>query len=74
MYSNLQLLLLTVMVRNYIDSNIEFGNENFYWFRTNGEKFHTIGKKLWKGAKKEDVEKFFKKNLQKDYDFVYQEW
>jgi hypothetical protein len=71
---NLQRVLLSTMIRTYIDSGLEFGNEDFYWFRTNGDRFHTIGRKLWKGAKKQDVQKFFLKHLKKDYDYVYQNW
>ena len=69
-----QFLLVTTIIRTYIESNLEFDNEDFYWLRTNNERFHTVGKKLWKGVTKSEVEKFFKKNLQKDYDSVYQNW
>lgn len=74
MDSDTQTLLLTVMIRNYIDSGLEFGNEDFYWFRTNGNRFHTVGRKLWKGATMEKVKNYFVKLLQKDYEEVYQTW
>ena len=66
--------LVITMIRSYNESNIKFGNEDFYLLRTNMERFHTIGKKLWKGVTKSEAEKFFKKNLQKDYDSLYQNW
>ena len=66
--------LIITMIRSYIESNIKFGNEDFYWLRTNMVRFHTVGKKLWKGVTKSEAEKFFKKNLQKDYDSIYQNW
>ena len=69
-----QNLLLITMVKCYIGSGLEFGNEDFYWFRTNGDRFHTIGKKLQKGITSSEVEKLFIKNLKKDYNSVYQNW
>jgi hypothetical protein len=71
---NTQRLLLITMIKTYNDSGLKFGDEDLYWFRTNGEKFHTLGKKLWKGITPSEAEKFFKKNLQKDYDSLYQTW
>lgn len=66
--------LLGVIVKSYIESGRDFQGENFFWLRTNGDRYHTLGRKLWKGANREQVQKFFEKNLKKDYDHVYQNW
>jgi hypothetical protein len=66
--------LLVTMMRTYEVSDRQFGNEDFYIFRTNGERFHTLGRKLWKGAKRADAVKVFNAVIGHDYDSVYKVW
>jgi hypothetical protein len=59
------------MVISYKNSDKEFGNENFYVFRTNEKRFHTIGTVV---DSFEEANILFDGVLESDYHELHQNW